>query len=45
MGKGSQGTLKLIANDGERQSDALQLTIHFAPVEIQLKANTGNLCK
>lgn len=40
-GKVSEGTLKLIASDGERQSDALQLTIHFAPIEIQLKANTG----
>ncbi|KAL3997137.1 hypothetical protein ACH3XW_9615 [Acanthocheilonema viteae] len=36
-----EGTLKLIASDGKNQSDPLQLTIHFAPIEIQLKANTG----
>ncbi|EJD74215.1 Fras1 protein, partial [Loa loa] len=41
LSKRNQGTLKLIASDGERQSDVLQLTIHFAPIEIQLKANTG----
>ncbi|VDK79865.1 unnamed protein product [Litomosoides sigmodontis] len=38
---GEEGTLELIAGDGEHQSDVLQLTVHFAPIEIQLKANTG----
>ncbi|CAG9541019.1 unnamed protein product [Cercopithifilaria johnstoni] len=36
-----KGTLKLIASDGENQSDVLQLTIYFAPIQMQLKANTG----
>uniref|UniRef100_A0A915PFV8 Chondroitin sulfate proteoglycan 4 n=1 Tax=Setaria digitata TaxID=48799 RepID=A0A915PFV8_9BILA len=40
-GKENQGTLKLIASDGMLQSDMLHLSINFAPIEIQLKSNTG----
>ncbi|VDM98668.1 unnamed protein product [Thelazia callipaeda] len=40
-GMQNHGTMKLVADDGDRESNVIELTINTVPVEIQLKANSG----